>query len=92
MIKPVAEVKTTEALLYMAKCIEKITKEQFSYDKKATWDRVKLCEVSLPVTSDGNINFDYMERYIRAIEKLAIADVAKYKDKLIATTRRVVGA
>lgn len=92
LIKPVAEVKTAEALLYMAKCIEKITKEQFSYDKKATWDRVKLCEVSLPVTSDGNINFDYMERYIRAIEKLAIADVAKYKDKLIATTRRVVGA
>ena len=92
LIKPVAEVKTVEALLYMAKCIEKITKEQFSYDKKATWDRVKLCEVSLPVTSDGNINFDYMERYIRAIEKLAIADVAKYKDKLIATTRRVVGA
>lgn len=92
LIKPVAEVKTAEALLYMAKCIEKITKEQFSYDKKATWDRVKLCEVSLPVTSDGNINFDYMERYIRAIEKLAIVDVAKYKDKLIATTRRVVGA
>lgn len=92
LIKPVAEVKTAEALLYMAKCIEKITKEQFSYDKKATWDRVKLCEVSLPVTSDGNINFDYMVRYIRAIEKLAIADVAKYKDKLIVTTRRVVGA
>ena len=92
LIKPVTEVKSTEALLYMAKCIEKITKEQFSYDKKATWDRVKLCEISLPVASDGDISFDYMERYIRAIEKLAIADVAKYKDKLIATTRRVVGA
>lgn len=91
LIKPVVEVKTAEALLYMAKCIEKITKEQFSYDKKATWDRVKTCEVSLPVASDGNINFDYMERYIRAIEKLAIADVAKYKDKLIAATKQVVG-
>lgn len=91
LIKPVNEAKTTEALLYMAKCIEKITKEQFSYDKKATWDRVKLCEISLPVTFDGSINFDYMERYIRAIEKLAIADVAKYTDKLIATTKQVVG-
>ena len=91
LIKPVAEVKSTEALLYMAKCIEKITKEQFSYDKKATWDRVKLCEISLPVTSDGSIDFDYMERYIRAIEKLAIADVAKYKDRLIATTKQVIG-
>ena len=92
LIKPNTEVKSIEALLYMAKCIEKITKEQFSYDKKATWNRVKVCEISLPVTSDGDIDFDYMERYIRAIEKLAIADVAKYKDKLIATTRRIVGA
>lgn len=91
LIKPMVEAKSVEVLLYMAKCIEKITKEQFSYDKKATWDRVKLCEVSLPVTSDGNINFDYMKRYIRAIEKLAIADVAKYKDKLIAATKQVVG-
>lgn len=40
----------------------------------------------------GDIIFDYMERYIRAIEKLAIADVVKYKDKLIETTRQIVGA
>lgn len=91
LIKPIVEAKSVEALLYMAKCIEKITKEQFSYDKKATWDRVKTCEVSLPATSGGDIDFDYMERYIRAIEKLAIADVAKYKDKLIAATKQVVG-
>lgn len=91
LIKPMVEAKSVEALLYMAKCIEKITKEQFSYDKKATWDRMKTCEVSLPATSGGDIDFDYMERYIRAIEKLAIADVAKYKDKLIAATKQVVG-
>lgn len=91
LIKPVADVKSAEVLLYMAKCVEKITKEQFSYDKKATWDRVKLCEISLPVTSSGAINFDYMARYISAIEKLAIADVAKCTDRLIAATKQVVG-
>lgn len=73
----------------MAKCIEKITKEQFSYDKKATWDRVKLCEISLPITSDGGINFDYMVRYIHAIEKLAIADVVKYNSNNQAGCRDV---
>lgn len=56
----------------------------------ATWDRVKPCEVTLPVASDGNINFDYMERYIRVIEKLTITNIVKYKDKMIATTRKVV--
>lgn len=91
LIKPVDEVGSTEVLLYLAKCIEKITKEQFSYDKKATWDRVKLCEINLPVTPNGDIDFDYMECYIHAIQKLAIADVVKYKNKLIATTKHVVG-
>ena len=91
LIKPIAEIKSAEALLYMAKCIEKITKEQFSYDNKATWNRVRRCEIKLPVTFDGGIDFDYMERYIRAIEKLTIADVVKYKDGLIDATKKVVG-
>ena len=92
LIKPVEEIKSTEALLYMAECVEKSIKKQFSYDKKATWDRVKKCEISLPVTKEGNINFHYMEGYIRVVEKLAIADVVKYKDKVIDTTKRLVEA
>lgn len=92
LIKPVEEIKSVEALLYMAECVEKSIKKQFSYDKKATWDRVKKCEISLPVTKEGNINFHYMEGYIRAVEKLAIADVVKYKDKVIDTTKQLVEA
>lgn len=64
----------------------------FSYNNMATWNKLKNIEVSLPVTLNGDIDFDYMERYIRAIEKLAIADVVKFKDKLITTTRQVIGA
>ena len=64
----------------------------FSYNNMATWTKLKKIEVSLPVASDGNIDYDYMERYIRATEKLAIADAVKYKDKLIETTRQIVGA
>ena len=92
LIKPVEEIKSAEALLYMAECVEKSIKKQFSYDKKATWDRVKKCEISLPVTKEGNIDFHYMEGYIRAVEKLAIVDVVKYKDKVIDTTKQLVEA
>ena len=92
LIKPVEEVKSAEALLYMAECIEKSIKKQFSYDKKANWESVKECEISLPITKEGNINFHYMEGYIRAVEKLAIADVMKYKNKVIDTTKRIVEA
>lgn len=75
--------------MYIAGILSKLPK-LFSYNNMATWNKLKTIEVSLPVTSDDNINFDYMERYIRAIEKLAIADVAQYKDKLIAVTKQVV--
>ena len=90
LIKPLQDILSEGTLLYLTKCIEKITREQFSYDKKATWERVKTCEITLPVTADGKPDFDYMERYIRAIEKLTIASVVKYKDKVIDTTKMLV--
>ena len=77
--------------MYIVGILSKLPK-LFSYNNMATWNKLKTIEVRLPVTLSGDIDFNYMERYIRAIEKLAIADVAKYKDKLIATTRQVVGA
>lgn len=33
-----------------------------------------------------------MKRYIRAIEKLSIAELAKYKNSVVVAIRRVVGA
>lgn len=40
---------------------------------------------------DGYIpDWDFMEKYIRTIEKIVIANVVKYKDKVIALTKTVV--
>lgn len=62
----------------------------FSYNNMATWNKLQVLTVTLPVTADSEPDFDYMERYIRAIEKLTIADVVKYKDKVIDTTKKLV--
>ena len=90
LIKPIKGDITENILLYFARCIEKLTKERFSYEKKATWDRIKECQITIPITSDGTPDFGYMEKYIRAMEKIVIADVVKYKDKVIETTKSVV--
>lgn len=70
----------------------------FSYSNMATWNKLKVLDISLPIKSDApddytvaDIDFDYMERYIRAMEKVVIADVVKYKDKVIEVTKKVVG-
>ena len=90
LIKPIKEDVSEEVLLYFSRCIEKLTKERFSYEKKATWERIKVCKITIPITSDGEPDFDYMERYIRALEKVVIADVVKYKDKVIKTTEKII--
>lgn len=46
--------------------------------------------IELPLTNAGNIDFDFMEKYIKAIEKISIANVIKYKNKVIAATKQVV--
>ena len=54
------------------------------------WSVAKDRKLLLPIKSDGTPDFEYMERYIRAMEKVVIADVVKYKDKVIETTKKVV--
>lgn len=77
--------------MYIVGLLSKLPK-LFSYTNMATWNKLKSIEISLPVTPAGDIYFDYMERYIRAVEKLAISDAVEYKSKLVAVTKQVVGA
>ena len=88
------------ALLYIMTLIKKLS-AKYSYTAKWTIDKMRAEQLSLPIIKSPDpdheytvedIDFKYMERYIRATEKLAIADVVKYKDKLIETTRQIVGA
>ena len=77
-------------LFYLAACIEKTIRPIFNRDNKATWDRVRECEIQLPVKNNNNLDFEYMENYIKAIEKIVIADVVRYKDRQILVTKQVL--
>lgn len=79
------------ANLYMSKVIEHKIYPLYSRETLAIWNnRVENDVIELPITSTDKPDFDYMERYIRAIEKVVIADVVKYKDKVIEATKKVV--
>lgn len=55
----------------------------FSYNEMGTWNKMKKLSIFLPIDSNGEINYKYMEDYIDVQQKIAIADVVKWKDKLI---------
>ena len=66
-------------------------KVKYSYTAKWTLDKMQAEILELPVKSDGTPDFNYMERYICAMEKVVISDVVKYKDKVIEATKKAAG-
>ena len=90
LIKSIGYSDTRESLIYVSAAIEKCIKKKFSYECKATWNRVCHERIWLPITSTGSIDYKFMEKYIRAIEKLTIQRVLDWRVKEIATTKTVV--
>lgn len=66
----------------------------YSYGNQLSSSKLKnnAFYIALPVTSAGDIDFDFMENYITAIEKQSIRGVIEYKDKVIQTTKNIVNA
>lgn len=71
----------------------------YSYSNKPKNGKVFDTIISLPVIESSDPDHEYtvddidwqdMERYIRAMEKVVIADVVKYKDRVIDETRKLV--
>ena len=84
--------------IYLATLVRKLT-IGFNYGNKLTNDFLKNTTISLPVIESSDPDHEYtvddidwqdMERYIRAMEKVVIADAVKYKDRVIDETRKLV--
>ena len=65
---------------YLITAIKKVIVNKYSYNEKATKIALKNTYIELPVNRDGNIDYEYMEKYIEAIEKNVIKDVVDYKN------------
>lgn len=71
--------------------LEKLYLKKYSWDDSISKAKIRSDSVRLPVVSNTkNLDFNYMEKYIRAIEKLTIAEAVKYKDREILTTESLI--
>lgn len=75
---------------YFISALRKAAGDGWSYAVKFNRKLVADMNVRLPLKLDGTPDFDYMEKYIRAMEKVVIADVVKSKDEMIASTKSSV--
>ena len=86
--------------LFLASILNMQTKN-YSYSNARIPEKIKVERILLPVIKSSDpgheytaedIDFDYIERYIRATEKSVIADVVRYKNAVIAATKKIVDA
>ncbi|MBP2057310.1 hypothetical protein J2Z60_000474 [Lactobacillus colini] len=83
-------IKNKEVGIYLIGALN-FLKQKFSYSNMLTWNKLKKLTVALPVKPGTiDIDFDYMERYIKAIQKVTIKNVVKYKDEVINETKKII--
>lgn len=78
LIKAINRQDSQETLLYFSTAIQKTIKEKYSYDKKATWERVKEESVWLPVNKSGKIDFIFIEEQMRELEEERMCELYAY--------------
>ena len=78
------------AAIYVTTAIHKVSYAgQFSYSRNFYAKDADNLNISLP-SVQGKPMYDYMEVFIRAVQKLVIKDVVQYADRKIEATRKVV--
>ena len=77
-------------LLYFAWIVQKTIQAKFSYENKAWWNKVKEEEITLPITSDNQINYSLIETYIKATQKLVIKDLVDNINKKLETYKQII--
>ena len=78
------EIPNRQVGIYLATAINKsihnLAKKKYSRGNKATWEsKVENDEIYLPVDSNENIDWKYMEHFISALEKQSLKRVLSYQ-------------
>ena len=81
---------TKKVQLYLVSALYKSLKPKYYWGNSISSKKIQDDIIALPVDKNEEINFEYMENYIGAIEKLTIKDVVDYKDKVMALTKEVM--
>lgn len=84
------EVLNENIALYIISILKKSLGDDWTYANKMTRAKVLDLEIKLPVTEVEEPDWVYMERYIRAIEKLVIKDVVDFKNNQLQLMNQVV--
>lgn len=71
------DILTENTAMYFIALLQK-NNRRYDYNNKISKDKINDTILSLPVSADGSIDYEFMENYINAIKKQTIARVKEY--------------
>ncbi|ARR01825.1 type I restriction/modification system, S subunit [Campylobacter vicugnae] len=80
-----------EIMLFFATAMSKSLLGKYSFGNKLRSSKSFNIAMELP-TNNGEIDFEFMNNFIKAIEKLVIKDVVLYSDNKIKATKSIVSS
>lgn len=63
---------------------------KYNWNNKSGWEKIKNEEISLPISSNNEINFDFIDTFINAIQKITIDDIKNKADKKLDILRKII--
>lgn len=75
--------------LYIIPLIRKSTENKYDYWIKFNREAMNKTEISLPILWE-NIDLEFMENFIKAVEKLVIRDLVIWNEKKLSAYRQVI--
>lgn len=76
--------------MYLVSALYKSLKPIYSWGDSISGKKIKKDIISLPIKDNESIDYEYMEKYIKAIKKLVIKNVVLWKDKVIEKTKEII--
>jgi Type I restriction modification DNA specificity domain. len=71
-------IKSKAILLYMASCVYKSLCQKYSWGNSISKTKIQDDVITLPITIDGKIDFDFMESFIAELEAERVAELSAY--------------
>ncbi len=84
------KLRTELIQLFMVASLNKSLRPIYSWGDSISKAKIAKDEFDLPVTSSGSIDYQFMETYIRAIEKRTIQKVKDWRAQEIEAAKDVV--
>lgn len=77
-------------MLFINSVFQKALHAQFNYGSQFRLHSLDALTIELPVTNDGTPDYDFMQTFMRAQEKLVMQRLDKFRQLQIDTTRQII--